>query len=172
MKVRVQIIQSVSVIPEPVAPRTLEIMETDTKYKRHLASPLNTMRPSRHHYHRLSPSKRQQRHYCYYATLAVVVILSVLYLAITVSNVRKYPPLSLPPDSSRGSRCSDSPADCETTAPFIFDSIYSLAKQWPSTYAPNGHSIVPVTFPRNMPLYHANHFEGEMQKQTWFAFDA
>ncbi len=59
----------------------------------------------------------------------------------------------------------------QNAAPFIFDSIYSLAKQWLSTYAPHGHSIVPVTFPIGMLLYHANQDEKTVKKPTWFAFD-
>lgn len=49
----------------------------------------------------------------------------------------------------RASYCSYFVEDCETTASFIFDSVHSLLKQWPSTFTPNGHSIVTATIPLN-----------------------
>jgi hypothetical protein len=67
--------------------------------------------------------------------------------------------------------CSVYSEDCEMTAPFIFDSIYSLLKQWPSNYAPNGHSVVPATVAANTLLYHARGTHGAPEKPTFFAFD-
>lgn len=69
------------------------------------------------------------------------------------------------------SPCEGNWADCEATAPFIFDSIHSLTKQWPSTYAPNGHSIVTVVLPKGIPLYHTKRFMGEVKIPTWLSFD-
>jgi hypothetical protein len=121
----------------------------------------------------LATSKRQWRQCCHHAiTVAVTLaLLPVLYIAFgrVLGRAKAIP---APDKSSRGSRCSEYPEDCETTASFVFDSVYSLAKQWPNTYAPNGHSIVPVTFPANIPLYHARQYEGTIRKPTWFAFDA
>src|SRR5947207_2137546 len=53
------------------------------------------------------------------------------------------------------SACSAFPESCHLTAPFIFDSVHALLKQWPNTYASNGHSIVPAIVPTNVQLYHA-----------------
>ncbi len=69
------------------------------------------------------------------------------------------------------SSCSYFVDDCETAASFIFDSVNSLLKQWPSTFAPNGHSIVTATVPPNTQLYHAKVWSGAPQKPTFFAFN-
>lgn len=68
--------------------------------------------------------------------------------------------------------CSIHKEDCETTAPFIFDTVYSLLKQWPNTYGPNGHSIVAATIPLNTQLYHARPDGKPPKVPTFFAFDA
>lgn len=57
-------------------------------------------------------------------------------------------------------------------APFVFDSVYALLKQWPSTYAPNGHTVITATIPPNTPLYHAKSYTGSPKKPTFYAFDA
>jgi len=69
------------------------------------------------------------------------------------------------------SLCEGNWADCETTAPFIFDSIHALTKQWPSTYAPNGHSILTVVLPKGIQLYHAKRFTEEVKIPIWLSFD-
>lgn len=72
------------------------------------------------------------------------------------------------------SMCSTYPGDCEKVAPYVFDSIYSLLKQWPSSFAPNGHSVVPATVGPNTLLYHAKKTLGKPKPKdpTFFAFDA
>ncbi|KAL0932833.1 uncharacterized protein CTRU02_211796 [Colletotrichum truncatum] len=57
-------------------------------------------------------------------------------------------------------------------APFIFDSVQGLLKQWPNSYAPNGHSVVAGTLEPATVLYHAKHGAGPPEKPTFFAFDA
>jgi hypothetical protein len=135
-----------------------------------------TMSPPRFQYHRLSASKRQQRHYWWYASFVAVFGLALVFLVRLLrrrahshshSDLNPAPA----PNAAKEVRCADSPVDCEAAAPFIFDSTYALGKQWPNTYGPNGHSVVPVTFPP-MPLYHAKQYAGPMKKPTWFAFDA
>ncbi|KAJ6023702.1 hypothetical protein N7540_004499 [Penicillium herquei] len=68
--------------------------------------------------------------------------------------------------------CSTYPEDCLKTAPFVFDSVYSLLKQWPNNYAPNGHSVIPATVAPNTLLYHARTAHGKLKSPTFFAFDA
>ena len=70
------------------------------------------------------------------------------------------------------SRCVQFRHECDEVAPFIFDSLNSLLKQWPSSYAPVGHSLVPAILPGNTLLYHANGQKQAVKKPTWFAFDA
>lgn len=73
------------------------------------------------------------------------------------------------------SGCELYPTDCTITAPFIFDALHSLLKQWPNTYAGNGHSIVPARIPPNTPLYHVKQWPqgipGRMGKPTFFGLD-
>jgi hypothetical protein len=73
---------------------------------------------------------------------------------------------------SHRSVCSTYPEECQKTAPFVFDSVYSLLKQWPSNYAPNGHSVVPATVAPNTLLYHALKTHEEPKNPVFFAFDA
>ncbi|KAG4431305.1 hypothetical protein IFR05_013202 [Cadophora sp. M221] len=126
------------------------------------------MHKTRHKYHSLT--KHQQRHYFYYSAIGTLLS-PIIYLVASLLRL-SHSSSPIAPEPGFASRCSRFPADCDTTAPFIFDSLYSLAKQWPSTYGPNGHSIVPVKYSRNMPLYHAKQWEGDLKKPTWFAFDA
>lgn len=59
-----------------------------------------------------------------------------------------------------------------TAAPFIFVSVQGFLKQWPNSYAPNGHSIVAGTLVPGTVLYHAKQSPGPPSKPTFFAFDA
>ena len=116
-----------------------------------------------------------------------LISFSVLSLAILFFYVLIYDYLDLPHLSSgfiearlsrRKSRqshqitCDNYPNDCRLNSPFIFDSIYSLLKQWPSTYSPNGHSVVVATIPAHIPLYHAKVYAGPPKTPTFYAFDA
>jgi hypothetical protein len=125
------------------------------------------------HYDSVPKSSDKSPKLRFICCLLTILILTLFFYPISQHIIsRSSLPTSLSSDSPRGLRCSSSLTDYEIAAPFIFDSIFALAKQWPNTYAPNGHSIVPVTFPRNMPLYHANFHFGAVRGRTWFAFDA
>ncbi|KAK4156178.1 hypothetical protein C8A00DRAFT_12870 [Chaetomidium leptoderma] len=67
---------------------------------------------------------------------------------------------------------SHAATDFSAVAPFIFDSVHGLLKQWPNSYAPNGHSIVAGTVPANTALYHASAQSSRLSKTAFFAFDA
>ncbi|KIX96745.1 uncharacterized protein Z520_07464 [Fonsecaea multimorphosa CBS 102226] len=62
--------------------------------------------------------------------------------------------------------------DFTSTAPHIFSSLRYLLEQWPNTYIPNGHSIVPCSIPAFTNLYHGRRDEKLPQSPEWFAFDA
>lgn len=62
--------------------------------------------------------------------------------------------------------------DFTSTAPHIFSSIRYLLEQWPNTYIPNGHSIVPCEIPAFTTLYHGRRDEKLPSSPEWFAFDA
>lgn len=56
-------------------------------------------------------------------------------------------------------------------APHYFASVYSVLQQWPNTFFPNGHSIVPCQIPAFTKLYHGR-MDGELPPSPeWFAFD-
>ncbi|KAI0513224.1 hypothetical protein F5B22DRAFT_612738 [Xylaria bambusicola] len=64
------------------------------------------------------------------------------------------------------------PTSYHDAAPFVFDSLHGLLKQWPNSYAPNGHSIVVGTVPPHTQLFHGKHGPGLPDKLPFFAFDA
>jgi hypothetical protein len=112
----------------------------------------------------------------------VLFVLLVVFLSIRsagtqastsapISNPAPTTTVSCSTGAYSSSCCGETDA-CGSAAPFIFDSLYSLLKQWPSTYGSNGHSVVPVTLQPNVPLYHAKREGGAPPKPTWFAFDA
>lgn len=56
-------------------------------------------------------------------------------------------------------------------APHYFASAYGLLQQWPNTFFPNGHSIVPCEIPPFTKLYHGR-MDGDVPPSPeWFAFD-
>jgi hypothetical protein len=58
-----------------------------------------------------------------------------------------------------------------SAAPHIFASINSVLQQWPNTFFPNGHSIVPCQIPAFTKLYHGR-MDGELPPSPeWLAFD-
>lgn len=59
-----------------------------------------------------------------------------------------------------------------STAPFIFNSLSSLLTQWPNTYHPNGHTIIPGVLEPYTLLYHARKdARVPPPSPEWFAFD-
>lgn len=56
-------------------------------------------------------------------------------------------------------------------APHIFSSLRSLLQQWPNTFFPIGHSIVPCEVPAYTNLYHARQDSEIPPDPEWFAFD-
>ena len=103
-----------------------------------------------------------------------VVIILILVLYYIYRNASAVIALG---DSTHAHRsgCELYPTDCITTAPFIFHTLHSLLKQWPNTYAGNGHSIVPARISPNTPLYHVKQWPqgipGRTTKPTFFSFD-
>ena len=56
-------------------------------------------------------------------------------------------------------------------APHFFASVYGLLSQWPNTFFPNGHSIVPCEIPPFTNLYHARTDANAPSSPEWFALD-
>lgn len=58
------------------------------------------------------------------------------------------------------------------TAPFVFNSLTSLLRQWPNTYHPNGHTIIPGVLKPYTTLYHARKDVSiPPPSPEWLAFD-
>lgn len=56
-------------------------------------------------------------------------------------------------------------------APHYFASVYGLLQQWPNTFFPNGHSIVPCEIQPFTKLYHGR-VDGDVPPSPeWVAFD-
>ncbi|KIW87094.1 uncharacterized protein Z519_12205 [Cladophialophora bantiana CBS 173.52] len=62
--------------------------------------------------------------------------------------------------------------DFTSAAPHVFSSLRYLLDQWPNTYIPNGHSIVPCEVPAFTNLYHGRRDEKLPSSPEWLAFDA
>ena len=58
-----------------------------------------------------------------------------------------------------------------SAAPHYFHSFYGLLQQWPNTFFPNGHNIVPCEIPVFTRLYHG-WMDGDLPPSPeWLAFD-
>lgn len=58
-----------------------------------------------------------------------------------------------------------------SSAPHYFASLYGLLQQWPNTFFPNGHSIVPCEIPPFTKLYHGRTDGDPPPSPEWVAFD-
>lgn len=58
-----------------------------------------------------------------------------------------------------------------SAAPHIFSSFHGLLQQWPNTFFPNGHSIVPCEVPAYTSLYHGRRDADLPPSPEWFGFD-
>ncbi|KAJ3932628.1 MAG: hypothetical protein NXY57DRAFT_95523 [Lentinula lateritia] len=59
-----------------------------------------------------------------------------------------------------------------STAPYIFNDLYSLLIQWPNTFHPNGHTIIPGVIEPYTLLYHARKdAQTPPPSPEWLAFD-
>lgn len=117
----------------------------------------------------LTGRRRVRQNTSWYRVAVIIAIAFALLLWATSTLTRTHTPAR---DVQHRLACSTHKDDCETTAPFIFDTVYSLLKQWPNTHGPNGHSIVAATVPFNTQLYHARPDGKPPKVPTFFAFDA
>lgn len=88
-------------------------------------------------------------------SLFVAALLSVSALAVKQPLTGVYPP----------------PQDVGTSAPFVFNSLSGLLRQWPNTYHWNGHTIISGTLEPFTLLYHARRDPDFPLAEEWFAFD-
>jgi hypothetical protein len=118
----------------------------------------------------LTGRRQARKNTSWYRVVVVVMIVSIFFSILAFFTLTQTQSPAW--DFQHRLACSVHKEDCETTAPFIFDTVYSLLKQWPNTYGPNGHSIVAATVPINTQLYHARPDGKPPKVPTFFAFDA
>ncbi len=63
------------------------------------------------------------------------------------------------------------PINFTSSSPHIFSSLRSLLRQWPNTFFPNGHSIIPCEIASFTNLYHGRWDVDLPPNPEWFAFD-
>ena len=117
--------------------------------------------------------KRNRRCEFTWTRLLLAVSLATYFgsLAVLLWQIRSPSIKAVIEDPLHRSYCLDHAEDCDKTAPYIFDSVFSLLKQWPNSYAPNGHSLVAGIIPPNTQLFHAQCYSGTPKKPTYFALD-
>jgi hypothetical protein len=135
-------------------------------------SPQSTLNPSLHHERNQARFKCQPWRRRIRRVLLGILLLTLFFYGICGFRRLDTKEYKREDKWMRPSHCSYFVEDCETTASFIFDSVHSLLKQWPNTFAPNGHSIVTATVPPNTQLYHAKVWSGTPKKPTFFALNA
>jgi hypothetical protein len=89
----------------------------------------------------------------------------VCWLSLTIAAAQQIPLTSTPIQQQQPD------LDFTSVAPHIFSSLRYLLEQWPNTYMPNGHSIVPCEIPAFTNLYHGRRDEKLPSSPEWFAFD-
>ena len=94
-----------------------------------------------------------------------IVISSILFLCVNSSE--QQPVLQATPTrADHGWHLNFS-----SSAPHYFASAYGLLQQWPNTFFPNGHSIVPCEIPPLTRLFHARLDANAPSSPEWLAFD-
>ena len=63
------------------------------------------------------------------------------------------------------------PFNFTSSAPHIFGSVHGLLQQWPNTFFPIGHSIVPCEVKPFTNLYHGRLDADMAPSPEWVAFD-
>ncbi|KAF7949456.1 uncharacterized protein EAE97_002965 [Botrytis byssoidea] len=69
-------------------------------------------------------------------------------------------------------RSSEWKLNFSSSAPHCFASVYGLLQQWPNTFFPSGHSIVPCEIPPLTKVYHGRRdVESLPESPEWVSFD-
>ena len=103
-----------------------------------------------------------------FPTPIILILAQVVATAATV-------PLNTAPGqqylSHETSTVQDLKLNFTSPSPYVFSSLRSLLRQWPNTFFPNGHSIVPCEVPIHTKLFHGR-FDAQIPPDPeWFAFD-
>ena len=73
--------------------------------------------------------------------------------------------------SLASSNSDDIKLNFSSSAPHIFSSLHGVLQQWPNTFFPNGHSIVPCEIPPYTLLYHGRPSDDLPPSPEFLAFD-
>ncbi|KAH6693305.1 hypothetical protein BKA61DRAFT_278765 [Leptodontidium sp. MPI-SDFR-AT-0119] len=92
------------------------------------------------------------------------------YIPFTVSALQQKPLLVHETETATTST-SQWKLNFSSEAPHYFASVYGLLQQWPNTFFPNGHSIVPCEIPAYTKLYHGRMDAELPPSPEWIAFD-
>lgn len=93
--------------------------------------------------------------------LSVLLHISVLGALSHYQN-----PLATPPNNKISTQF-----DFDSSSPHVFSSLRYLLRQWPNTFFPNGHSIVPCEISPFVQLYHGRTDDLLPASPEWLAFD-
>ena len=101
--------------------------------------------------------------------LEVILCFSILFCSASVPQASfDLHDLRAPHEDGRD---GGQPLDFTSSAPHIFASVRDLLQQWPNTFAPNGHSVVPAVIPAFTTLYHGRMDEFAPGSPEWLALD-
>ncbi|KAF7959052.1 hypothetical protein EAE96_002569 [Botrytis aclada] len=100
-----------------------------------------------------------------------VSIFCTTFLHSVAAFVEPQHPLSKSFESIK-SHSSEWKLNFSSSAPHYFASVYGLLQQWPNTFFPSGHSIVPCEIPPLTKVYHGRR-DGESLPESpeWVSFD-
>lgn len=98
-----------------------------------------------------------------------VFCIAILY-SVTASPENQYP--LFPSSKTIESHDLGWKLNFSSSAPHYFASVYGLLQQWPNTFFPSGHSIVPCEIPPLTKVYHGRR-DGESLPESpeWVSFD-
>ncbi|KAJ5041526.1 uncharacterized protein L3040_005111 [Drepanopeziza brunnea f. sp. 'multigermtubi'] len=102
----------------------------------------------------------------------VHLVLCEIFLYLSFANASEQKPLLEHDAPSTKTGTSTWNLNFSSEAPHYFASVYGLLQQWPNTFFPNGHSIVPCEIPPFTNLYHGRMDARLPPSPEWVAFDS
>ena len=99
------------------------------------------------------------------------ILLLFLYAQLATSMLSQKPLLDHHQGINEDKNYSSWQFNFTSAAPHYFHSFYGLLQQWPNTFFPNGHNIVPCEIPAFTRLYHGWMDADLPPSPEWLAFD-
>ncbi|KAI9051781.1 hypothetical protein LZ554_004048 [Drepanopeziza brunnea f. sp. 'monogermtubi'] len=104
--------------------------------------------------------------------LSVHLVLCGIFLYVIFATASEQKPLLEHDAPSPKTGTSTWNLNFSSEASHYFASVYGLLQQWPNTFFPNGHSIVPCEIPSFTKLYHGRMDAQLPPSPEWVAFDS